>query len=128
NLRLVLENWWLVLLLLVVPVLLKFALIALLAKAFGSSDGVAMRTGLALAQAGEFGFVLLNLASNSRLIDPYLIQLVLASMVLSMLAAPFVIANMDKIAMKVAANEWMRSEERRVGKMGRSSRMREEVD
>jgi len=107
NLRLVLENWWLVLFLLAVPVLLKFALIALLAKAFGSSDGVAMRTGLALAQAGEFGFVLLNLASDSRLIDPYLIQLVLASMVLSMLAAPFVIANMDKIAMKVASNEWM---------------------
>jgi CPA2 family monovalent cation:H+ antiporter-2 len=107
NLRLVLENWWIVLFLLLVPVLLKFALIALLAKAFGSSDGVAMRTGLALAQAGEFGFVLLNLASDSRLIDPYLIQLVLASMVLSMLAAPFVIANMDKIAMKVAANEWM---------------------
>jgi CPA2 family monovalent cation:H+ antiporter-2 len=94
-------------LLLIVPVLLKFALIALLAKAFGSSDGVAMRTGLALAQAGEFGFVLLNLASGSKLIDPFLIQLVLASMVLSMLAAPFVIANMDKIAMKVAANEWM---------------------
>ena len=107
NLRLVLENWWLVLFLLAVPVLLKFALIALLAKAFGSSDGVAMRTGLALAQAGEFGFVLLNLASDSRLIDPYLIQLVLASMVLSMLAAPFIIANMDKIAMKVASNEWM---------------------
>jgi len=107
NLRLVVENWWIVLFLLLVPVLLKFALIALLAKAFGSSDGVAMRTGLALAQAGEFGFVLLNLASDSRLIDPYLIQLVLASMVLSMLAAPFVIANMDKIAMKVAANEWM---------------------
>jgi CPA2 family monovalent cation:H+ antiporter-2 len=107
NLHMVLQNWWLVLLLLLVPVLLKFALIALLAKVFGSSDGVAMRTGLALAQAGEFGFVLLNLASNSHLIDPYLIQLVLASMVLSMLAAPFVIANMDKIAMKVAANEWM---------------------
>ncbi|WP_036172328.1 monovalent cation:proton antiporter family protein [Massilia sp. 9096] len=107
NLRLVAENWWIVLFLLVVPVLLKFALIALLAKAFGSSDGIAMRTGLALAQAGEFGFVLLNLASDSHLIAPYLIQLVLASMVLSMLAAPFVIANMDKIAMKVAANEWM---------------------
>jgi CPA2 family monovalent cation:H+ antiporter-2 len=107
NLQLVLANWWVVLVLLIVPVLLKFALIALLAKAFGSSDGVAMRTGLALAQAGEFGFVLLNLASGSKLIDPFLIQLVLASMVLSMLAAPFVIANMDKIAMKVAANEWM---------------------
>jgi CPA2 family monovalent cation:H+ antiporter-2 len=107
NGRLVLENWWLVLLLLVLPVLLKFALIALLAKAFGSSDGVAMRTGLALAQAGEFGFVLLNMASNSRLIDPFLIQLVLASMVLSMLVTPFVIANSDRIVMKIAANEWM---------------------
>ena len=107
NLRLVLEHWWLVLLLLVVPVLLKFALIALLAKAFGSSDGVSMRTGLALAQAGEFGFVLLNLASGSKLIDPFLMQLVLASMVLSMLAAPFVIAKSDRIVMKIAANEWM---------------------
>jgi CPA2 family monovalent cation:H+ antiporter-2 len=66
-----------------------------------------MRTGLALAQAGEFGFVLLNLASGAHLIDPFLIQLVLASMVLSMLTAPFVIANSDKIAMKLASNEWM---------------------
>ncbi|MFC5459615.1 monovalent cation:proton antiporter-2 (CPA2) family protein [Massilia niabensis] len=107
NLRLVLEHWWLVLLLLVIPVLLKFALIAGLAKAFGSSDGVAMRTGLALAQAGEFGFVLLNMASGSKLIDPFLMQLVLASMVLSMLVAPFIIEKSDRIVMKVSANEWM---------------------
>jgi CPA2 family monovalent cation:H+ antiporter-2 len=107
NVQLVLQNWWLVLLLLAVPVLLKFALIAALAKAFGSSDGVAMRTGLALAQAGEFGFVLLNLASGSKLIDPFLMQLVLASMVLSMLVAPFVIAKSDQIVMKMASNEWM---------------------
>jgi CPA2 family monovalent cation:H+ antiporter-2 len=107
NVQLVLEHWALVLLLLIGPVLLKFALIALLAKGFHSTDGVAMRTGLALAQAGEFGFVLLTLASGAHLIDPFLIQLVLASMVLSMLATPFVIANMDKIVMKVAANEWM---------------------
>jgi len=107
NLKLVLANWWVVLLLLAAPVLLKFALIAALAKAFGSSDGTAMRTGLALAQAGEFGFVLLNLASNSRLIDPYIIQLVLASMVLSMLAAPFIIAHSDKLVLKIASNEWM---------------------
>jgi hypothetical protein len=63
NVKLVMANWWLVLLLLCAPVLLKFALIAGLAKLFGASDGVSMRTGLALAQAGEFGFVLLNLAA-----------------------------------------------------------------
>ena len=107
NLRLVLENWWLVLVLLAGPVLLKFALIAGLAKLFGSSDGVSMRTGLALAQAGEFGFVLLNLAGGVALMDPFIIQVVLASMVLSMLVAPFIIDNSDKLVMKVSSNEWM---------------------
>lgn len=107
NVRLVFENWWLVLILLVGPVMLKFALIALLAKLFGASDGVSMRTGLALAQAGEFGFVLLNLTAGADLIDPFIIQLVLASMVLSMLAAPFIIAKSDQIVMKMSANEWM---------------------
>jgi len=62
NGQLVLQHWWLVLLLLIGPVLLKFGLIAALAKLFGSSTGVALRTGLALAQAGEFGFVLLRRA------------------------------------------------------------------
>ncbi|MBJ7310316.1 cation:proton antiporter [Rugamonas sp. CCM 8940] len=107
NVRLVLENWWLVLILLCGPVLLKFALIAGLTKLFGASDGVSMRTGLALAQAGEFGFVLLNLAGGMRLMDPFVIQVVLASMVLSMLLAPFIIAKSDQIVMKVSSNEWM---------------------
>ena len=107
NVRLVIDHWAIVLILLGGPVLLKFALIAVLAKLFGSSDGVAMRTGLALAQAGEFGFVLLNLTAGAALIDPFIIQLVLASMVLSMLVAPFIIAKSDQIVMKVATNEWM---------------------
>src|SRR5471032_1987017 len=107
NVRMVLEHWWLVLILLGGPVLLKFALIALLAKLFGSSDGVSIRTGLALAQAGEFGFVLLNLAGGINLMDSFIIQVVLASMVLSMLVAPFIIAQSDKIVMKVSSNEWM---------------------
>ncbi|MES3024552.1 MAG: monovalent cation:proton antiporter-2 (CPA2) family protein [Pseudomonadota bacterium] len=107
NVRLVLENWWLVLLLLTGPVLLKFALIALLARAFGANVGTSMRTGLALAQAGEFGFVLLSLSAEAKLIDPFIIQLVLASMVLSMLVAPFMIEHSDKIVLKFSANEWM---------------------
>jgi len=107
NVKLVMANWWLVLLLLCAPVLLKFALIAGLAKLFGASDGVSMRTGLALAQAGEFGFVLLNLAAGHDLMDSYVVQVVLASMVLSMLLAPFIIAQSDKIVMKFSSNEWM---------------------
>lgn len=107
NVRLVIEHWWLVLLLLSGPVLLKFGLIAALAKVFGSSTGVALRTGLALAQAGEFGFVLLSQAGGLHLMDPLLIQLILASMVLSMLVAPFILNKSDVIVMKLSANEWM---------------------
>ncbi|HCT26221.1 MAG TPA: potassium transporter, partial [Stenotrophomonas sp.] len=101
------DHWFLVLLLLTGPVLLKFGLIAALSRLFGSSTGVALRTGLALAQAGEFGFVLLNQAGGLKLIDPLLIQVILASMVLSMLAAPFILAKSDAIVMKLSANEWM---------------------
>lgn len=107
NVKLVLENWWLVLLLLTGPVLLKFGLIAALTRSFGGSTGVALRTGLALAQAGEFGFVLLNQVSGLRLMDPLIIQLILASMVLSMLIAPFILEKSDAIVMKLSANEWM---------------------
>jgi monovalent cation:H+ antiporter-2, CPA2 family len=107
NVGLVVKHWWLVLLLLAGPVLLKFGLISGLARLFGASTGVALRTGLALAQAGEFGFVLLNQAGGLQLMDPLIIQLILASMVLSMLAAPFVIAKTDAIVLKLSANEWM---------------------
>lgn len=107
NLSLVLEHVWLVLLLLLVPVLLKFALIAALARLFGTTTSVALRTGLGLAQAGEFGFVLLNQAGGLHLLDPLLLQLILASMVLSMLISPFILAKSDVIVMKLSANEWM---------------------
>lgn len=107
NVRLVLEHVWLVLLLLLGPVMLKLALITALAKLFGNSTSVAMRTGLGLAQAGEFGFVLLNQAGGLQLVDPLLLQLILASMVLSMLASPFILAKSDAIVMKLSSNEWM---------------------
>ncbi|MBM3361432.1 MAG: potassium transporter [Betaproteobacteria bacterium] len=105
--RQVAENWPLVLLLLAAPLLIKLILIAVLARYLGASDGVALRTGLYLAQAGEFGFVLLTLAQEGRLIPPQLLNPVLASMVLSMLATPFIILKANAIVMKLVANEWM---------------------
>jgi len=88
-------------------VVLKGAMIAGLARLFGSPPGVALRTGLGLAQAGEFGFVLLNLMLGKHLVDPMLLQSVLASMLLSMLAAPFLIQNADRIVIRVSATEWL---------------------
>lgn len=107
DVRLVIEYWWLVLLLLTGPVLVKFGLVMILAKLFGAPTSVALRTGLALAQAGEFGFVLLNQVGGLNLIEPLIVQLILASMVLSMLAAPLILVKSDAIVMKFSANEWM---------------------
>jgi len=105
--RLVLERWPLVLLLLVLPVLFKLALVALLAKGLGASMGTSMRTGLYLAQAGEFGFVLLTLAQQNSLVPPTLLNPILASMVLSMLATPFIIMYSNWIVMKLVSSEWL---------------------
>jgi CPA2 family monovalent cation:H+ antiporter-2 len=105
--RLVLERWPLVLLLLIVPTLFKAALVTALARALGATSGVALRTGLYLAQAGEFGFVLLTLAQKNALVPPALLNPILASMVLSMLATPFIIMYSNRIVMKLVANEWL---------------------
>lgn len=107
NLQLVLDYGWLILLLLIGPVVFKFGLIFLLARLFSCPTSVALRTGLGLAQAGEFGFVLLNQAGGLNLIDPMLLQLILASMVLSMLISPFILAKSDWIVLKLSSNEWM---------------------
>ena len=101
------QQWILVLLLLIGPLLFKFGLIALLSRAFGSTPGISIRTGLCLAQAGEFGFVLLNQIDGLDLIDPALSQAVLAAMLLSMFGAPFLIQYSDRIAMRFSSNEWL---------------------
>lgn len=58
------DHWLLVLTLTTLPVLTKAALAAALARVFRATPGVALRTGLYLAQAGEFGFVLLTLGAS----------------------------------------------------------------
>jgi CPA2 family monovalent cation:H+ antiporter-2 len=105
--RPVVERWGLVLVLVTLPVMFKLLLVTALAKVFGATMGVSLRTGLYLAQAGEFGFVLLTLARQNDLIPPHLINPILASMVLSMLATPFIIQFSNRIVMKLVASEWL---------------------
>lgn len=107
NLQVLVQHFFLVLLFFAMPVLMKLVLITVLAKLFGASPGVAVRTGLGLAQAGEFGFVLLNLAGGLNLLEPLLMQVVLAAMLLSMLSAPFMVQYSERIAMRIVKSEWM---------------------
>jgi len=105
--RPVLDQWALVLLLTMAPVGAKFVLVAALARLFGANPGTALRTGLYLAQAGEFGFVLLTLGAANQLIDPQWMSPVLASMVLSMMATPLLILYSNRIVMKLSSTDWL---------------------
>jgi monovalent cation:H+ antiporter-2, CPA2 family len=105
--KLVFAQWPLVLILSLFPVLFKSLLVAFLANRFGASKGISLRTGLYLAQAGEFGFVLLTLASNQKLVPPELLNPILASMVVSMLATPFIIQHSNWLVLKIVSSEWM---------------------
>lgn len=105
--RLVIERWPLVLLLLTLSLAFKLALITGLARAFGAPMGVSLRVGLYLAQAGEFGLVLLTLAGQNNLVPPALFNPILASMVISMLATPFMIMYTNDIVSRVVGSDWL---------------------
>jgi CPA2 family monovalent cation:H+ antiporter-2 len=93
--------------LLIVPVAAKLLLIIGLARLFGAPLATALRTGFYLAQAGEFALVMLSLALTYRLLDPGFMQIVLASMILSMLLAPLLIQYADAWVRKLTANDWL---------------------
>jgi CPA2 family monovalent cation:H+ antiporter-2 len=103
----VLDQWFLVLLLTTLPLVAKFVLVAALARGFGAAPGVALRTGLYLAQAGEFGFVLLTLGADRGLVSAEWMSPILASMVMSMLATPFLIMHSNRIVNRLSANDWL---------------------
>ena len=107
NVRVVIDNFGWVILALIVPVAFKFSLIFVLARFFGATAGTAIRTALALATAGEFGFVLLSQAGGLGLIDELVLQIVLAAMLLSMMAAPLLLQYSDRIVLRLVSSEWL---------------------
>ena len=69
----------------------KTLLVMMLMKTTGSDWLTAWRTGLLLAVGGEFGFAVLAIALSADVIDVFLGQIVLASVLFSMIAGPFII-------------------------------------
>lgn len=103
----VLQNFLWVMLLLIALITIKASLITGLSHFFKSDSGSAVRTGLSLAQGGEFGFVLLAEANSLNIIDNITMQPVLAAIVLSMLIAPFIIEHSENMARRFSSSEWM---------------------
>jgi len=76
-------------------------------RLFGSSNGTALRSGLWLCAGGEFGFVLLAQIRQEQLAEGQVLQVVLASLVLSLLLAPLIVQASDKIVLRFVASEWL---------------------
>jgi len=100
-------GWVVLVLLILLP--FKAAVVALLARWFAGDWGAAIRSGLGLAQAGEFGFVLLTLAGQVNILPPEVMQNVLAAMLISMLVAPFLIQHAEFIVRNLTPSAWMDS-------------------
>lgn len=103
-----LQHSWLAVLALVVGlVLVKCALIVMLCLAFRHEIGVALRTGIVLAQGGEFGFAIITLALKDNMLDPALGQPLLAAIVISMLLTPFIIRYNGVFTKKILSKSYL---------------------
>jgi CPA2 family monovalent cation:H+ antiporter-2 len=77
--------------------LLKAAVVAVVAKPATKSWFKSLRTGVIVAQGGEFGFALLILLLRNSLLDPAVAQPLLAATVLSMVLSPLIIRHNRRI-------------------------------
>jgi CPA2 family monovalent cation:H+ antiporter-2 len=110
---------WIVLLTAAV-IAVKAGLITGICRLFRHETGVALRAGLTLAQAGEFSFVLLAMGGDSNLLNPQHTQILLATMLFSMLLAPFLIQNNGRLA-RLMAPSYKRNRARQVKEVADAS-------
>jgi CPA2 family monovalent cation:H+ antiporter-2 len=93
------------------PWLIAIALLVLLVKGFvmtlvsmglGFSSRVSLMSGMALAQIGEFSFVLAGTAKNAGLLDQHMFQSMLTIIVVTMIVTPALISAAPKLATQMA--------------------------
>ncbi len=107
KLDVVASHWGEVLSILVALIAGKLLLVSLLSALFNPSWPVVLRVGAGLAQAGEFGFVLLGLSLANGLLEVEQYQAVLAAMVLSMLIAPLLYLLGIRLARRLEGGGWV---------------------
>lgn len=105
--RVLIEHGLLVAVMLAGALVIKTVVVVGLARLFGSELSVALKSGLALAGAGEFGLVLLAQAGHLGIVGGTQLQAVLATLILSMLVSPFVIEHSEGLVRRVGASEWL---------------------
>jgi monovalent cation:H+ antiporter-2, CPA2 family len=111
DVRLLFRDLPLVIAILVGMLVLKATVIAVVAKPATKSWFKSLRTGIVIAQGGEFGFALLTLLLRRELADPAVVQPLLAATVLSMVASPLLIRHNRLITRAILSESGPRNTE-----------------
>jgi len=114
-----------ILVILVAILVIKGIVVWASCRLFAFEQGVALRTALVLAQAGEFGFVLLSLANQFRLLPAAVLQPLLGAMLLSLVLAPIFLEHNGWIAQRLVRS-YRRGRERSLRAI-RSLQLKEHV-
>jgi len=92
-----------VFLLVAAAILLKGTITAISVSAvLRTGARIGVLAGVALAQTGEFSFVLVQVASDAKLLDAELTQAFVAASVISLIATPLLIRTGEKLATRIA--------------------------
>ena len=95
--KIIYENISTISLLLPIIIVIKVAILFTIMK-FSSSSRDSFKTALSLFQLGEFALVIFELSFAKGLIDPTIGQILIVTVVISMIITPFVLKNLSNIA------------------------------
>ncbi|SCZ60357.1 cation:proton antiporter [Thiohalomonas denitrificans] len=82
-------------------ILLKTATTTLLGRLLGVPRGTAMRTGILLSQAGEFGLVLATLGATEGVISTETEQLIMATIIISLALTPMLVRWAEPVSKRI---------------------------
>jgi CPA2 family monovalent cation:H+ antiporter-2 len=111
DLRLLVTQLPLVLLLLVGLMLVKATIVTLVVRQFVPNNRKALRAGLVVCMGGEFGFALLTLLLKGHMVAAAVVQPVLTAIALSMLLGPLLVRYNGRIADRVLGRRTVVSSE-----------------
>jgi monovalent cation:H+ antiporter-2, CPA2 family len=111
DLRLLVTQLPLVLLLLVGLMLVKATIVTLVVRQFVPNNRKALRAGLVVCMGGEFGFALLTLLLKGHMVAAAVVQPVLTAIALSMLLGPLLVRYNGRIADRILGRRTVESSE-----------------
>ena len=106
NFSVIVDNIFIILLLLPILLALKYAIIYMIVR-IDDTKRVSFKTALSLVQIGEFSLAILELARSNDLVDPVHSQILIVTIVISMILTPIALKNLSSIASKLVPEDTM---------------------